>query len=84
MKTGKIMIGATKKASSRKIGAAKQVLIYDEIGPQLVRLQLAVNNLIGKAKYDKWISALKSIETSLENLDNKISNYDRKLGVIDI
>ena len=84
MKTGKIMIGATKKASSKKIGASKQVLIYDEIGPQLVRLKLAVSNLANKAKYDKWVSALNSIETALDNLDNKINTYDRKLGVIDI
>ena len=84
MKTGKIMIGATRKASSRKIGASKQVLIYDEIGPQLVRLQLAVQNLKNKAKYDKWVSALNSIETSLNSLDDKIGRYDRKLGAIDI
>ena len=77
------MIGSVKK-SSKKIGANKQVLIYDEIGPQLVRLKLAVNNLANKAKYDKWVSALNSIETALDNLDNKINNYDRKLGAIDI
>lgn len=79
----KVMIGSVKK-SSKKIGANKQVLIYDEIGPQLVRLKLAVNNLANKAKYDKWVSALNSIETALDNLDNKINNYDRKLGAIDI
>jgi len=84
MKTGKVMIGAVKKASFKKIGASKQVLIYDEIGPQLVRLQLAVQNLKYKAKYDKWVSALNSIETALNNLDNKIGTYDRKLGAIDI
>ena len=77
------MIGSVKK-SSKKIGANKQVLIYDEIGPQLVRLKLAVNNLANKAKYYKWVSALNSIETALDNLDNKINNYDRKLGAIDI
>ena len=84
MRTGNIMIGETKKSSSKKIGASKQVLIYDEIGPQLVRLKLAVSNLANKAKYDKWVSALNSIETALDNLDNKINTYDRKLGVIDI
>jgi len=84
MKKGNIMIGAVKKASSKKIGASKQVLIYDEIGGQLARLRLSVLNLKNKAKYDKWVSALSSIETALDNLDNKIGTYDRKLGVIDI
>jgi len=95
MRTGNVMIGAVKKASSKRIGVSSfkkglykadtnQVLIYDEIGPQLVRLQSAVQNLKNKAKYDKWVSALSSIETALNNLDNKIGTYDRKLGAIDI
>lgn len=81
MKTGNVMIGSV---NSRKIGSSKQVLIYDEIGPQLAKLKLQINNLTNKAKNDKWISALQSLENSLDKFDDKINSYDRKLGAISI
>lgn len=59
-----------------------QVLLFDEIGPELVAFRSKIEKLINKSTDDKWIIALKKTMSSLDRLENDLSKADSKLGVV--
>lgn len=61
-----------------------EVLLFDEIGPELVAFRSKVEKLIDKSSDDKWITTLKKTMSSLDRLENDLSKADSKLGVVPV
>jgi len=60
----------------------EQTLIFDILGPDLQGVGDSIKDLLQKTTDQKWIAALKGIQTAWNNLEDKISKADQKLGVI--
>jgi hypothetical protein len=61
-----------------------EVLLFDEIGPELEAFRSKVEKLIDKSSDDKWITTLKKTMSSLDRLENDLSKADSKLGVVPV
>jgi len=62
----------------------KEVLIFDILGKDLIAVGDKINELLKITNDEKWIIALKRIQSSYERLEDRISIEDKKLGVIQI
>ena len=62
----------------------KEVLLFDEVGPELEAFRSKIEKLINKSTDDKWIIALKKTMSSLDRLENDLAKADNKLGVVPV
>jgi hypothetical protein len=60
----------------------EEILVFDEIGPELEALKKKLSSLMKSATDKKWVSALSSAHSALSNLEMKLDQADYKLGVI--
>lgn len=59
-----------------------EVLLFDEVGPELEALKNKILELMKKSSDKKWKSALSTASAALSSLDMKLSQADSKLGAI--
>ena len=67
---------------SKKDVTEGEVLLFDEIGPEMEAFRSKIEKLIDKSTDDKWINALKKTMSSLDKLENDLAKADNKLGVV--
>ena len=60
----------------------KETLIFDAIGKDLQSVGDKIDDLLKTTTDQKWIVALKGIQSAWNSLEDKISKADQKLGVI--
>jgi hypothetical protein len=70
------------KMFSESIVNEKESLVFDILGPDLQGMGDSIKDLLQKTTDQKWITALKGIQTAWNNLEDKIAKADQKLGVI--
>lgn len=73
--------GFTKMFSESAVNE-KEALIFDILGADLQKVGDSISDLLQKTTDQKWVAALKGIQTAWNNLEDKISKADQKLGVI--
>ena len=66
------------------LGGMSEIIVWDVVEDSFENLLDDINELAVKTTDPKWEKALKVVHNLLRKVEDKLSIYDRKLGVIEL
>ena len=66
------------------LGGMSEIIVWDVVEDSFENLLDDINELAVKTTDPKWEKALKVVHDQLRKVEDKLSIYDRKLGVIEL